>query len=254
MDILYIIGEGCSKCNNNELRYSLRSIEQYGQNVGHIFVAGFCPDWLSDKVTKIPCDDIYEDKADHGKRNANVLNKLLVAVDSTPELGDEFLVSFDDNFYIRETDFDNYPHYVRMLDGTVELPRHSPKESHYRHCLAETRLWLEKLGLPFINFAVHRNLHVTKRAIEENRELLEKIVVERIPCDRFILLNNWEYKNGINKFKLRPVVDIKLQGGYDWWRVNPSKTECFSTVDFNEGVGLDCLLKGMFNKKSKYEL
>lgn len=38
MDILYVIGRG-SKWENNELRYSLRSLEKNGINVGNIFIA-----------------------------------------------------------------------------------------------------------------------------------------------------------------------------------------------------------------------
>ena len=54
MDILYCIGEG-SKWNNNELRYSLRSLEKFGKNVGNIYMVGYNPGFLSDEVTFINC-------------------------------------------------------------------------------------------------------------------------------------------------------------------------------------------------------
>ncbi|MBR0299772.1 MAG: hypothetical protein IJQ93_05590, partial [Bacteroidales bacterium] len=58
MDILYIVGAGCSRCNDFELRMSLRSIAMYGKNVGRVFVCGHCPDWLSDEVVKLPLDTV----------------------------------------------------------------------------------------------------------------------------------------------------------------------------------------------------
>jgi len=56
MDIVYLMGEGYSKCNYNELRYSLRSIDKYGKNVDRVYVIGYCPEWLSDEIIKIPLD------------------------------------------------------------------------------------------------------------------------------------------------------------------------------------------------------
>ena len=248
MDILYIVGDGCSKCDNFELRLSLRSIDIYGKNVDKVVVSGCCPDWLSDDVVKVPCKDIYADTEDHGNRNANVLNKVLQALDC---LDDEFLVSFDDNFYIRETDFNNYPHYVRNMHGSIYLPEHVEGEDDYKRCLANTKENLEKLGLPTINFAVHRNLHCTKRSIEANMETLRWIIDNSIQCDRFCLLNNWEYKN--YPFELTKIVDVKLRSGGDWWMANPENTEVFSTADFTKKDGLYVLLSGLYPNKCKYE-
>ena len=56
MDILYVIGKG-SEWNNNELRFSLRSIAKYGKNIDRVFIVGYKPDFVSDEVTFIPCDD-----------------------------------------------------------------------------------------------------------------------------------------------------------------------------------------------------
>ena len=53
MDILYIVGN-FSKCDDWEFRFSLRSIDKYGKNIGRVFVCGYCPDWLSDNIIKIP--------------------------------------------------------------------------------------------------------------------------------------------------------------------------------------------------------
>ena len=41
MDLLYIVGEGVSKCDYFDLRCSLRSLARYGKNIDRVFVAGF---------------------------------------------------------------------------------------------------------------------------------------------------------------------------------------------------------------------
>lgn len=251
MDILYIVGTG-SLCDDLELRSSLRSIATFGRNVGKVYVAGHCPAWLSEKVTKIPCGDIYRHTpTTHGERNANVLSKMLKAID-TSDIGEEFLVSFDDHFYVRPVDFDNYPYYVRDIggQGTGELPRHHDGETLYRKLLADTREYLEHHDLPTLNFALHRNMHVSRRAVSEARALLDEIVRKAIPCDRFVLIGNWMYKyHGIS---VEVVRDNKFSSGSSWYKT--AATHVFSTGDFPRGSGLAMLLSSMFNKKSKYEL
>ena len=131
------------------------------------------------------------------------------------------------------------------------LPVYNENSSDYVKMLANTRKICEEQGLPVYNFAVHRNLNITRRSIEANREFLEKVVREAIPCDRFVFLQNWELKN--YPFHRTPVRDVKLAGGMDWWMADPEKTECFSTVDFHEGLGLDNLLHERYPNISKYE-
>ena len=60
IDVLYIVGTG-SHWNNYELRYSLRTLEKYGKNIGRVFVSGFNPVFLSNEVifTSIPDIDIF---------------------------------------------------------------------------------------------------------------------------------------------------------------------------------------------------
>lgn len=255
MDILYIIGEGCSLCNNNELRYSLRSIEKFGKNISRVFVAGYCPDWLSDEVVKLPCEQPYpkkpneepEGKDNLARKHANMLATLLYAVDHS-DIGEEFLISMDDHIYIREIDFDNYPFYCK---GGRELPVKG--RSAYHKFLAMTRKVLEEQGLSTWYSCLHRNTHLCRRDISECREYLDRVVSECIPLEYDCYLTN--YRHTIHAdFYFTPVADVKLRGGCDWWKAAPRNTEVFSTYDFEPGVGLDCLIGGMFDKKSKYEL
>ena len=165
MDILYIIGENCSKCNYNELRYSLRSIEKYGKN-----------------------------------------NYL-------PERG----------------------------------------KTAYKKFLAKTREECEKKGVSIYYSSLHRNMHMSKVDISECREYLDSVISDKIALESFAYLLNYRYT--VKKdFDFKPVKDVKLCGGGDWWKADSRNTECFSTADFEPGIGLDCLIGSLFSNKSKYEL
>ena len=104
MDILYILGGG-SKRDNIELRWSLRSIEKFGANIGRIAVAGVIPDWVSDEIISIP---VEQKSPLYAKNN---FHNVMEAVRSG-ELDDKFLLSADDHFYVKPVDFDDFPLFV----------------------------------------------------------------------------------------------------------------------------------------------
>jgi len=228
---------------------SLRSIAMYGKNVGRVFVCGHCPDWLSDEVVKLPLDTVpAEDSI--GKGN-DMLRKILHAVDHS-DISDEFLCSMDDHFYVRETDFDNYPWYVRTYaDGdNGELPSGEQK-TEYKRYLALSREFLESQGLPTLNFTLHRNMHLSRGTITECRDLLDRVLEAVTPVEPFVLINNFQHaRHGIDYTVIK---DVKLRGGIDWWKTDPRDTEVFSTPNFEPGLGLYTLISGLYVEPSKYE-
>lgn len=245
MDILYIVGKGCSKCNNNELRYSLRSIEKYGKNIDRVFVCGYCPEWLSDEVVKLP----YEINSDTKviQKNWDIANKVIYAANNS-DISDEFLVSMDDHFYTKQTNFNNYPYYVNKSVNKGFLP--NAKRGHqYLDFLCDVMEVQKKHNIPTLYFSLHRNLHVSKKSLNERKEIIEKLRKENAPFEIFDFLNNYRFGKG----EIVPtfVDDIKFYNGGEWWKTTID--ECFSTGDFEENSGLDTLLKGLYSNKSKYE-
>lgn len=91
-----------------------RGIEKYCKNVGRVFIVGHCPSWLSDEVIKI--EKPILESTDNNDKNKNIYRDLLYAVENS-DIGvndnGEFLISMDDHFYCRETDFNKYPFYVK---------------------------------------------------------------------------------------------------------------------------------------------
>lgn len=248
MDIVYLMGEGYSKCENNELRYSLRSIEKYGKNVGKVYVVGYCPEWLSDEVIKVPFKQPYSPFKNIVEKHLNMISTLLYIVDNT-DISNEFLVSMDDHFYIREVDFDNYPIYAKLIKNDIQLATNSL--NRYGKFILSTKKLLTDLNLPTYYFTLHRNLHVFKDTLNECREIFENILKEKLECEPFVFILNYRYHK--QKFKFTPVKDVKITEITQWYKADPTQTEAFSTKDFEENSELNQLIKDLYPDKSKYE-
>ena len=150
MDILYVIGKGSHK-RNIELRMSLRSICKYGKNIDNVIVVGKPPKWLSDKVIKLEVNDKFSYK------HQNILYCIEIAMEENLINGD-FLYSSDDHFYVKQTDFNCYPYYVKgELRRAVN--RTDPYYQYHRS-MYDTRLICEKNGLPTLNYSQHCNTHM----------------------------------------------------------------------------------------------
>lgn len=141
MDVLYILGTG-SQWQNNELRYSLRSLEKYALNVGRVFVTGEDPGFLSPEVVFTQCND-------PGPRAFNHIHKVRATIERT-DISERFLLNYDDNFFTSPVDVESYPYFFK---GT--LPDTTETHRAYRYSLIEARQFLEKHGKPILNFSVH---------------------------------------------------------------------------------------------------
>ena len=250
MDILYIVGNK-SKCNDFELRCSLRSIDRFGQNIGKVYVVGHCPEWLSDEVVKLPCNDFNKDTDDFVKKAQNIAKKLQYAVENS-EIGDEFLVSMDDHFYVKSVDFDSYPCYTKRVKHNGQIPHYIEGATGYNAFIGKVREHLESLELPTYYLAPHRNMPVSRQSLTDCAEIISDCYENDYPMEIFCLLNNYRVSTG----EITPVLheDNKLRSGGDWWRTSPEYDHVFSTPDFEEGSPLYVLISNLYTKKSKYEL
>ncbi|MBO7521249.1 MAG: hypothetical protein J6T16_03310 [Opitutales bacterium] len=166
MNILYILGNG-STWDNGELRYSLRSIATFGRNVEKIFLIGEKPYFVSNKVFYEP---YAQKKQPKHKNMVELISRAIEAFGS--DLGEHFLLSSDDHFYVKETDFANYPHFKKG-----ELPREISSgiygDEAYTKSLVDTRRFLEILGRPTGNYAQHCNTHIHADVWRETKKYLD---------------------------------------------------------------------------------
>lgn len=248
MDILYIIGTG-SIWNDNELKYSLRSIAKNGINVDRVFIVGNIPNFINQEmVVCIPCEDPTKIK------HYNMLYKIDKVIQST-DIGKDndgkFLVSSDDHFYIKSTDFNEYPIYWRG----AELPTKCDKNNKYQVSLVSTRKVLEENNLTSHKFNLHRNTWFSTKLWNDPKFIKIRNKSLKVPEGlepTAIMINYW-----LNKEPFTPTkcVDckIKLFAGRKQLLEQIGDSECFSIYDSAIACGVDRYLAEMFPDKCKYE-
>lgn len=222
MDIVYIVGKN-GKRDNFELRMSLRSIAKYGLNIGKVIVAGFPPRWLSNEVLTVSIPDKFSYK------HKNILNCIERIVDKKLVVGD-FLYSSDDHFYVKETDFDNYPYYLKG-----ELRRSVNKTDphyHYHRSLYDTRLLCEKYGLPTLNYSQHCNTHMHTEAIRVGSDIIQEsynLLYGVEPTS--IIMNVWQTFTNPPSTQKRDDLKITIANNKDEIYTQIGSRESFSIGD-----------------------
>lgn len=243
MDILYVVGRG-SDWNNNELRYSLRSIAKYGKHIGRVFLVGYKPDFVNDKVIHIPCEDPFPVK------HNNILYKVLYAAQHS-DIASHFLISSDDHYYVAPTDFDNLPVYYRR----EEIPlKPSKREWHeYALSLHDTRGLLEEFGLSIYQTNPHCNTHFDMDVYRRHKNLFD--IGFRFPegAELNCIMGNLLIREG---WKSAPFVDAKLNNTLSLAEIEERAKEsgCISSKENVDTSLLVEYLHKKFPNKCKYEL
>lgn len=234
IDVLYIVGTG-SHWNNYELRYSLRTLEKYGKNIGRVFVSGSNPGFLSNEVifTNIPDIDIF---------SVNHWYKVSETFKQT-DISDNCLYMMDDLFFNKEVDLENYPYYYKnYLQATYPIDR------RYNRCLKNTYKILKDNNKDVKNFGVHCPI------IYNRQKFLDMKVDEYRKLDGFISPRSFY----CNMYDIEGIQrdDLKirsLSNGVLELEEKIKNTDCWSINDavINQGVAL--YLVNNFKNKSKYE-
>ena len=107
-DLVYVLGRG-SKFNNLEIKISITSMLKFCSHwIGNIYIVGENPRIRNPKVTHIYAPDITRNNKD-----ANIIHKLLVAIEKVPKLSDNFLFCSDDILVTKKSDWEDFaPRYV----------------------------------------------------------------------------------------------------------------------------------------------
>lgn len=111
MDVVFPLGNG-SIWENNEIRYSVRSVLKNFKDCGRIFIVGEKPtffDWSNPRLVHLPCTDSYIRNKD-----GNLIRKVLLACKNG--VSDEFVRMSDDQVFLKPTQAtDIKPFYVQDL-------------------------------------------------------------------------------------------------------------------------------------------
>ncbi len=148
MDIVYIVGTG-SVWQNNELRYSLRSLEQHFR-YNNVVIVGHKPDWVQN-VIHIPMVDGYANV--HGGKYKNVVKKTIAACEDE-RVSKHFVLMNDDFFFLQDCT-EIKPYTTGLLQTLIEKYTKSNR-NQYGNALLRTKRILKLHGIEKpLSYAVH---------------------------------------------------------------------------------------------------
>lgn len=227
MDAVYI----CRHGNNEELRFSIRSLENLKQ-VDNVILIGGKPNWYNGDYIPVSSSDKYT----HAITNLNVLTK-------THNISEEFILMNDDFYIMKPTDNLQYYNEGYLLNKIVKYTKFSPN-SKYTNRLKQTHLFLSKrLGEEPLSYELHIPMMMTKTGLAE---ALKYDVLWRSYYGNMFVENSVE------------TTDVKMyhpasrdpdKFKYD---ANPN-TDFLSSEDRSFIYLRDRILKKLFPNASKYE-
>jgi len=156
IDIVYTVKRGGSRSDDNELRYSLRSVEKHLKNYRNVYIIGHKPDFITN-VIHIP----HEDK--NIVPDMNILRKLLTACDH-PDISDQFLFFNDDHFLLQDFDAPTFPYYYC---STLKMYLKRRVNDSYGRRTYNTMTYLTKNQLPTKHFDIHFPIVYDKQKFKE---------------------------------------------------------------------------------------
>ncbi len=143
IDIVYPLGTG-SRWHNNEIRFSLRSIEKNLSNYRKVYIIGECPKFLTN-VINIP------HKETRKIPDYNIMEKILKAC-KDPRISDPFLFFNDDHYLITPFDAPTFPHFYYQ---TLKEKAEARARDSYGLRLTNTLNLLKDQGKPVLHYDTH---------------------------------------------------------------------------------------------------
>ncbi len=234
--------------DSESLRWALRTLDKNGQNVGRVYlVSDTKPAWASDNLLHIRYTSdpkLYKE--------FDITAALFHAVNNC-DIADRFLIGADDYFYLRPTDFNNYPIYLKGV--LPETPDGHPDMGGWKYveALSNTRALLQAAGLPFNNYSGHHCFYGDRRLMAEFAGLFKASRSLRCAAVYDSLMGNIIVdKTGVQPVKRKDnkvdratsLADLQTQIG---------DTEVFSTTERALNNGVRAILQELFPNKSRFE-
>lgn len=218
MDILYILGNG-SRWRNNEIKYSLRSLQKYAKNIGRIFITGENPNFINDNVIYTPYIDKHIPTINH-------YNKVLHTFKNT-DISDNILLMYDDIFFLKDINIEKYPYYYK----NDLIPANYKFNTFYTNANLFTRNILLKLNKPIKDFSIHVPIIYNRQKFYE----MEKIIQEYCNFDnpRSIGLSIRSLYCNLNNIKGTFKSDLKINQNLIKYEIEEllKNKDVFSTSD-----------------------
>lgn len=237
VDLVFPLGDG-SQWNNHELRYCLRSVEQYLKNYGNIYIVGNLPKFIkSDTVIHIPAKDSF-----HPSRN--IMEKTLLACKES-SLSSDFLFMNDDFYFIKEVDATKYPYYHKG-DIIIAMEKNYGTGNWYYEYLKDTREVLLSKGLDVLNFDIHTPILYSKFLFSEKIPKFawdsKKLIIKSLYCNSLEI--SGELREDVKTNNLMSIEELK------------EKLKVVDMFSSNRNIRptVKNLIMNLFPNKSKYEI
>jgi hypothetical protein len=156
-DVVYVLGTG-SNWRNNEIRFSLRSVDKNLKGIGKIWIVGKKPPFVKN-VNHVPYPDELANNAD-----GNIIRKVL-RVCQEESLTENFLFINDDHLIMKEVMAGEIPPYRKM--DMANLPDEYFQDNSWRGRLWRTKNILLKMGYTAYHFDCHVPIVFNKKIFPE---------------------------------------------------------------------------------------
>ena len=152
-DIVYILRTDPRFYKNDDIKYSLRSLDKNFKGKGKVFIIGGRPNWINvNTVTHIYAEDKERNKL------VNVINKILIAC-KDKRISEDFILMNDDFLFLKETnDIKSYN------IGTIEEMKrnHRTKGGYYYKAICDTLEILQSKNMSTISYEAHYPIVINK--------------------------------------------------------------------------------------------
>ena len=229
-DIVYFVKESDT---NEELRYSLRSLENWPYR--YVWFCGGCPSYLRpDKRFKVTQNGL--------NKWENVRNSIRLVCENE-DISENFWL-FNDDFYILKPFTTDAPQYDGELADYAETikRRNNGSDSQYTLRIKTTISALKKAGRTTFNYEVHKPMLINRK---KALEILDKF--PDVPGFRS-LYGNYYQIGGINRRDMKIAALSYNTDAIDDWDFLSSSDDSFK----NGGVGR--YIRDKFKRKSRFEL
>ena len=232
MDVVYILRNSGTRWMNNEIKYSIRSLEK-NFDFNKLFIIGALPKFIDPlKVGFIASEDPFTN------RLKNAIHKIKIACQSE-DVSDNFILMNDDFFFLRKVESIEYFD-KGFLEDSEE--NHSTKEGEYYRAIRDTLRFLQEIGIEHpIDFEVHYPMVINKKKFLET--------IEKVSIDRFLFRSIYGNLNNIESKQIR---DVKIFDMDQLKRVK--KSDIISTADKTAtDIRFQKFIDKRYKQKSSFE-
>lgn len=234
MDALYILGNG-SIFNNEELRYSMRTLEKHVHGIDRVVIVGENPGFLSSEVAYHPLRDV------NGNKEYRISQKIFTAC-REGWVSEKFFFLNDDFFFLKNIDAYNYPNYYK---GSLWPTGNGA----YQQALKDTANYLSSLGRSTYHFDVHTPIVYDR---EKFLELDPHFEQSKRTQYGFVVKSLYGNIYQLPRTRYRDCKLNRLKELQDYERI--LKTNIFSCSDIGWRRGVAQYVKRTNPNPSKYEL